>query len=160
MAKLAIRRLALGDIEYLVGHLAEIIPSLPHYKGIQVSKPRLRFLLENNLGDQSAFAAWTLYDDKGTPQGGVGAYCTPALFSTDLIANDVFLYIDPAHRSLVNVDLLISTYITWAKTKGAKLIKATETAGEAALKGKQDAFDKLLARHGFAKIGSMYYVTD
>ena len=160
MAKLTIRHYRRGDIAYLVEQMVTIIPSLPHYKGIQVSKPRLTYLLEQNMNPQSGFAAWVLTDNEDTPQGGVAAYCAPALFSTDLVANDVFLYIDPAHRSLVNVDLLISTYVQWARSRVAKLIKATETAGEVVVNKKQAAFDKLLARHKFQRIGSMYYVVD
>lgn len=158
---LTIRNYRKDDIKYMVERASEIVPALPHYRGINVSKPRLEFLLTQNMNPQSGFSGWVLTDNEDIPRGFGAGYCVPAIFSTELIANDVFLFVEPEWRSIKNVDLLISTYVTWAKTKGAKLIRASETGGLVAADQKgQEVYDKLLSRHKFVRFGSVYYVVD
>jgi GNAT superfamily N-acetyltransferase len=159
MAKTLIcRPYQLSDIEYMVKRAEEVIPQMLHYRNITFSKVRTEFVLKQNLNPQSGFAAWVMVDNENVPRGFGAGYCVPNMLSLDMVANDVILYVDPEHRSIKNADTLIAAYIKWARDKGAKLIKASETSGMVGNTVDQATYDKFLSRHGFERVGSVYFI--
>lgn len=146
------------DIDELVSRAAGIIPKLPNYQNMAFSKVRLEYVLKHNLNPQSGFGCWVLTNSFDEIQGIGCGYCVPGLFSTDLVANDVFLYVEPQYRSLRNADTLITAFKSWAiKEKGAKLIVATHTSG--LLTDEQmKTYAKFLGRHGFVVAGNVFYL--
>jgi hypothetical protein len=144
-----IRPYELSDIPFIVDTVACHVPTLPTYKNIAVSKPRIEYLLKHNYGNASYFQCWVLID-KETKQlvGGSAGYCTPGMLTTDLVANDVFLFVLPEWRTLRHCTMCMIAYREWAKARGAKLINATQTSGY-----RMEQFDMVMRRQGYVETG-------
>ena len=155
---LTVRNYRLDDIPYMIDRAADFIPKMPHYKGLSFSRVRLDYLLKNNLNPQSGFGGWILADSEDVPRGFGAGYCVPAMISTENVANDVVLYVEPEWRSLKNAGLLIKEYVKWAKSKQAKIIIATDTSGLVGSQTSREAYDKFLGAHGFENVGSLYWL--
>lgn len=135
----------LEDIPFICAGIEKYLPELPNYKNITVSKDRIAYLLKHNFGNVSSFQAWVLVDPKTNQLVGGGAgYCVPGMFTWDLVANDVFLFILPEWRSLRNVLMVMTAYKEWAKARGAKLIMASQIGGY-----RTEDFAKIMERQGY-----------
>lgn len=149
-----VRRFAKGDIDHIVTIAMQEVPKLKHYETIKIEETRIRFLLENNMNDEGAFCAFVLVDLEGNIIGCIAAYCVTQLISWDKSTGDIFLFVDPKWRSMINAVKLISAYVNWAKRRNAKLIQATHTSGYGG-----EAFDTLLRKHcGFEVVGTLYRI--
>lgn len=156
--ELILRPYQARDIPRIVEIIMNAIPQLPNYQQITPDPKRIRFVLENNISNGAAFACWVMCDSHDVPQGGGGGWCVMNLMSTDLVADDIFMWIEPDYRSLPAVIRLVTTYVEWAKARGAKLIRASHTGGSFK-KGsrEQELYHKLLSRLGFDEVGSVYH---
>lgn len=142
----------LSDIPFICAGVKEFLPQLPNYKDITVSEDRIAYLLRHNYGNSSSFQAWMLIDpDTNQLVGGGAGYCVPGMFTWDLIANDVFLFVLPEWRSLRNVLMLMTAYKKWAQARGCKLIMATQTGGY-----RVDAMNEVMRRQGYIEAGSQW----
>ena len=130
----------------------ENINKLPNYATCKVDKGRIQFLLDHNLTNDGQFVAFVLADERDEVVGAILAYCAMLYFSWDMVAGDIFLYIVPEHRSLLNATLLLKAYTDWATARGAKLIQATHTGG---LNDRGMAL--LLGTLGFEPVGQLYH---
>jgi len=149
-----IRRYTASDIPVIVKAVCDELPKLPHYEGITPKPDRVEFLLRNALNDESAFHVTVLCESHTNKVvGGCAAYCVTCLFSDDKVTNDLFLFIWPEWRNLLNAMKLIDSYKDWAKRRGAKIIGTTHTAGY-----RSDAMDMLILRSGFECIGKLYHL--
>lgn len=81
--------------------------------------------------------------------GFIGFVCNH-VFSSDLMACDLALYMDPDHRGGGAAAKLIKRYLAWAKNKGAKLITAGITTGV-----NTDTTARLYERLGFRICGAL-----
>jgi hypothetical protein len=82
-----------------------------------------------------------------------------SLVSTDLIADDIFLFVEPEFRTLHNANKLIQVYKEWALARGAKLIRASYSGGSFPPGTKEyEAFNMLLTRQGFKPVGTIYHL--
>lgn len=140
------------DIDFLVAGVCKHVPELPHYKDITVAPERIKYLLQNNFGGGSNFAAWVLIDPVTNQLvGGVAGYCVPGMLTWDLVANDVFLFVLPEYRSLRNLLKLMTVYKDWAKARGAKLIMASYMGGH-----RSESMAKLMVRQGYMEAGTLW----
>lgn len=148
-----VRKYRREDIPTIRGKVMIEVPKLPHYQGIKVVAERVDQLLEDGLKSEDRFMARVLVTPNGDIVGGVCGYCVTQLLSWDKLTGDIFLYIDPAWRSLPNVLKLMFAYRDWAIATGATIISATQTGGF-----KQDTLGKLLQRYGeYEPVGTIYY---
>lgn len=146
------------DIPRMVEIIMNAIPQLPNYQMITPDPDRIRYVLEHNATGGTAFAAWVLCDSHDRVQGGGGGWCVMNIMSTDMVADDIFMWIEPEFRSLPAVFRLVNAYVEWAKARGAKLIRASHTGGSFKKGSKeQELYDKLLRRLGFEEVGSVYH---
>lgn len=156
--ELTLREYQMRDVPRIVEIICNAMPQLPNYKMITPEPKRIQYVLENNIANGSAFACWVMCDSHDRVQGGGGGWCVMNLMSYDMVADDIFMWIEPEYRSLPAVFRLVHTYVDWAKARGAKLIRASHTGGSFK-KGSKDAelYDKLLKRLGFDEVGSVYH---
>lgn len=68
-------------------------------------------------------------DDCGEVVGGMLALAIPHWFSDDLVACDMALFIDPAHRGGMAAVRLLNAYAQWARDSGATLVHFGVTTG-------------------------------
>jgi len=153
-----LRPYAARDIDRMVDIIAGVIPQLPNYAMITPDKGRIRYVLEHNIDNAAAFACWVVCDTHDIPQGGGAGWCVMSIMSKDLMADDIFMWVEPEYRSYMAVSLLVTAYADWAKARGAKIIRASHTGGSFK-KGsrEQELYDKLLTRLGFREVGSVYH---
>jgi len=151
--KTEIRRYTVEDIPTLVQIVMDEVPKLPHYKTVKLAPDRIKFLLDNSAKDESAFCTYVMTADNEIV-GGIAAYCVTQLLSWDKSTGDIFLFIDPKHRTIDNVVSLIAAYVDWAKRRKATLIQATHTSGY-----RSEAMTELLKRRcGFEVVGTLYRI--
>jgi GNAT superfamily N-acetyltransferase len=156
--ELTLRSYRIDDIPRVIDILMHAIPMLPNYRMLTPDEERIRYVLEHHIDNAAAFAGWVLCDSHDVPQGIGGAWCVANLLSYDLVSDDIFMWIEPEYRSYQNVSQLIKVYVDWARSKGAKLIRASHTGGSFP-KGSKEAvlYDNLLKRLGFKEVGSVYH---
>jgi GNAT superfamily N-acetyltransferase len=148
-----IRRYRLTDIEDIIKLADKYVPQLPTYKHIKVDPTRIRFLLQNNLNSESQFMLKVLCDSQTDKvQGFMVGYCTPAVFSWDLIVSDIFLVLDEAYRTLGNARLLMKVFVKWGLLRNPKIISASHTSG---IRPKE--MHRFLTDLGFKPIGEIFH---
>jgi hypothetical protein len=134
------------------------IPQIPNYAMITPNRERIRYVLTHNIDNAAAFCGWVLCDSNDNVQGGGAGWCVQNLMSLDMVADDVFMWVEPAYRSYFAASILVHTYFEWAKQRGAKIIRASHTGGSWP-KGTREwkLYDALLKRLGFEEVGSVYH---
>lgn len=156
--ELTLRLYQQRDIPRALEMLMGALPQLPNYSQIKPDRDRIKYVLEHNIQNAYAFAGWVLCDSHDIPQGCGAAWCVMSLMSTDLIADDVFMWVEPEYRSYKNASMLLNAYLDWCKARGAKLIRASHTGGSFPKDSKEGKmFDALLRRHGFKEVGAIYH---
>jgi hypothetical protein len=148
------------DIPHVINMIMRAIPQLPNYAMIVPDRERVKYVLEHNIDNGAAFAGWVLCDSNDRPQGIGGAWCVCSLMSFDLVADDIFMWIEPEYRTYRNVGKLVKVYVDWAKSKGAKLIRASHSGGSFP-RGTREAelYNALLMKLGFQEVGSIYHIS-
>jgi GNAT superfamily N-acetyltransferase len=156
--ELTLRTYQTRDIPRCLDILMAAIPQLPNYAMITPDRDRIQYVLVHNVDNANAFCGWVLCDSHDVPQGCGAGWCVMSLMSQDLVADDVFMWVEPEYRSLRNANLLFAAYQEWALGRGAKLIRATHTGGSFR-KGTKEAqlWDALLRRAKFVEVGSVYH---
>lgn len=81
--------------------------------------------------------------------GGMAAVCIQSWFGSDMVANDLALFIHPEHRGGMVSVRLIKTFVQWAELAGAKQIRPGVTTGDGRA-------EKLYEKLGFAKCGASF----
>lgn len=158
--ELTLRTYEKKDIKRIIDMVLYAIPRLPNYAMITPNKERIEYVLVHNINNARSFAGWVLCDSLDVPQGMGGGWCVQNLMSLDLVADDVFMWIEPQYRTYRNVGKLIKVYVEWAQAKGAKLIRASHSGGSFP-KGSKEAelYNALLNRLGFEEVGSIYHLS-
>lgn len=129
-----------------------IVPTLPHYKDIQMEPDDVYGFLKLAVADRKQNVAAVLCDSHtDKPVGFALAYCVRMIFSKQKASHDYFLWIDAEWRSLKNAAKMYKNYRDWAKQQGAVLIDLSHTAGY-----ESAGMDVLLSRNGFHRIGATY----
>lgn len=142
----------------MIDMIERAVPQLPNYSMIVPDRERIKYLLDHNIDNAMSFACWVLCDSHDVPQGGGASWCTMSLVSKDFIADDAFMWIEPEWRSYKSAALLIHAEVDWAKSRGAKLIRASHTGGSFPKDSKEGKlYHALLTRLGFKEVGSVYH---
>ena len=156
--ELTLRAYQPQDIPRVVKLICKAIPQLPNYAMITPSEERIQYVLEHNIDNALSFAGWVLCDSHDMVHGFGGGWCVGNLMSYDLVADDIFMWIEPEYRNHRNVSKLIHTFVAWAKGKGAKLIRASHSAGSFPKDSKEaQLYHAMLERIGFTEVGSIYH---
>lgn len=148
-----IRRYTADDIPRII-YLAQLhIPELPNYKGVVVHEDRIKFLLEQNINNDSTIMLQVLVNSSNQVVGCIAAYCVTLLFSWEQVTNDIFLFIEPDWRTTKNAKALIETYIEWAKARKVRLICASQASGY-----RTPELERFIKSCGFQEIGKLYHL--
>ena len=156
--ELTLREYEANDIPRLIEMFMGALPRIPNYAMIVPDPSRIRNVLVNNVQNADHYTGWVLCDSHNIPQGCAAGWCVRSLMSQDLVADDIIMWIEPEYRTLRSANMLLDTYVQWAKARGAKLIRASHTGGSWP-KGSKEyiLFDALLRRQGFSEVGSIYH---
>lgn len=150
---LTTRPYALEDIPDLVDGLAKYLPDLPHYKGQVVDRLKLSTYLRVQFSKPN-FMCHVCCREDGLVVGAICAYSMPFVFNDEIYASDIFLFIREEYRNLHTAIELINAYVQWAQGQGASIIAATTTSGY-----RMEAFERLLERYSFKRVGSLFHYT-
>jgi len=146
------------DIPRMVNLIESAIPQIPNYAMITPDRGRIEYVLRHNIDNATSFCGWVLCDTNDDVQGGGAGWCVQNLMSKDMVADDVFMWVEPKYRSYFAASILVQTYFDWAKSKNAKIIRASHTGGSWP-RGTREwkLYDLLLKRLGFEEVGSVYH---
>lgn len=149
-----IRRYSEQDIPVLIPMIERTVPTLPHYKNVKMERSRIKFLLDQHVHDESAYMVYVLTNKRGEIVGYIAAWCVTLLVSWDKTTGDIFLWIEPEHRTIQNVLKLMRAYVDWGKRRGATLIQATHTSGY-----RPEEMAEFLSKYcGFELVGYVYHL--
>lgn len=81
--------------------------------------------------------------------GMMGGYLAPYEYGDDLTASDILVYVEPEHRGGKAFFMMVKGYVSWARSKGAKLIFLNQSTGI-----NPEATSHLYQRLGFRPCGS------
>lgn len=118
----------------------------PVFRRLAFDAQRLAGTIGRAIDSDSGFAFVSEHD--GMVVGGFLAMVTPHWFSSDLVACDLALFIDPEYRGGMAAVRLISAYVDWAKSRGAALIQIGVMTGV-----NVDKTEALLHRLGWHRSG-------
>jgi GNAT superfamily N-acetyltransferase len=88
-------------------------------------------------------------DDVGQVIGGLVGMCTQSWFGSDMVANDLALFVHPDWRKSLAAEQLVLMFVHWAKLAGAKQIRPGVTSGDMRA-------EKLYERMGFSRCGASF----
>jgi L-amino acid N-acyltransferase YncA len=88
-------------------------------------------------------------DKNGEVIGGMAGMVTQSWFGSDMVANDLSLFIHPNHRGGMLAVRLIKAFVQWARLAGAKQIRPGVISGNATAV-------RLYEKLGFAKCGATF----
>lgn len=146
-----IRRYERYDIPDMVKYVKAGLQLQPTYQGIRFDEDKILNLLTGNLTNKSFFCD-VVEDDNGELVGGMAATVSQFPFSKEVYTADMVTYIREGHRgNLWAITGLVRAYIKWARTRGAKQIRWSQSTGF-----KMDKFAVLAKRLKFKQIGTHF----
>lgn len=120
-----IRQAVFADIPRLVELGAVMHAESPVFSRLRFDPQRLeataRYAIEHGFA--------RVYVVGGSIVGGMLAIAAPHWCSSDLVACDLALFIDPAHRGGIAAARLLTQYAQWAQDMGAVMIRFGVTTG-------------------------------
>jgi hypothetical protein len=142
-----------NDVEWIVDTALEVVPTMPHYRNVKMDRDVFTAFIRMCLSKPDTYAVSVLCDSHTDKPVGLGiVYCVPMVFSLEKASSDIFLYVEPKWRSLLNVNKMYANYKKWAKENGAVFIAASHTSGY-----ESAAMDVLFRRSGFQRVGAIYH---
>lgn len=100
----------------------------PRFSRLRFDADRLRSTLSSLIGSDSGFL-WVAENAAGNLTGGMAAVVVQHWASSDLVATDLALFMDPSARGSLAPLRLLTRYRQWAAERGAKLIQVGVTTG-------------------------------
>ena len=97
-------------------------------------------------------AVFVAESETGAVVGGIVGCLAPLWFSNVLVAQELALWIDPAHRGGSAARRLITAFEDWAKTQGAAAISFSSIRVD-----EDFPFDRMLARAGYEPVERAHY---
>lgn len=153
-----LRQYQMKDIDWLVECMEKYLPELPHFQHTNFNPELARATMQFNCGVDQQFVGFVICDlEHDIPVGGIAVTITRGYASNDLFMWDIFFFILPEWRTLVNAEKLYKAAIDWAKAKGVRgpNIRATVTSGYEAAR-----VHKLMKYLGMEPIGVVYRVKE
>ena len=93
------------------------------YQNMKLDLVRARQMLEKFIIEGAEDYMVVLSHDNGKPVGVIAAYVFTPLFSSDKVATEVLLWLEPEYRTTQRGKELMDAYEYWAKLVGAKLVQ-------------------------------------
>lgn len=122
-----------------------------HPHGVDLSRDAFERLFVTAL-DHYPLAMW-IAEGGGEPRGMMGALCYPLFFNPGMgIAQELFVWIDEAHRGSAAFSSLLSTFEAWALKNNANRLMITAPHSE-----RIDAMQRLYQRAGYTPLERTFY---
>ena len=142
-----IRRYELGDIDVILDLIEEFLYQdrgsvVNHFSYIDFDRAKVYDILNRRIGDKTFFCS--VVEKDGKVVGGLAGSVDELVFSRQLFAVEWLLYFSPSFSSVKAVLRLITSFVTWAKSRGAIEVQIANSSGY-----KQDKFASLMKLAGF-----------
>jgi GNAT superfamily N-acetyltransferase len=112
-----LRKATHDDLPRLVELGEQMHGESPLFSRMAFSASRLNESLANVIGSTAGFA-W-VYEADGQVVAAMAAMAFPHWASTDIVACDLALFVEPAHRGGMGFVRLLNAYSQWARDMGA-----------------------------------------
>lgn len=143
-----IRRATLLDIPRLV-HLGSLMHAESRFRVLTFDRDKLAALLQRIIVGE--LGAVFVSEKEGEVIGGFAGLLTEHWASPSLVAYDLGLFIEPAHRGGTSAARLVRAFVRWARENGAQLITLGISTGVHA-----EETAKLYEAIGGRRIGSLF----
>lgn len=117
-----LRHATLDDVPRLL-EIGKVLYEGSSYENILADYDRARTMLERFIIEGQENFLVLVSHDEGNPVGVLAAYAFTPLFSTEKVATEVFLYLEPEFRSSQRGNELLDGYEYWAKLIGCRAIQ-------------------------------------
>ena len=142
-----IRRYEIKDIDTILDLVESFLHQdragvVNHFAYLDFDKDKVRALLTRRVNDKDFFCSVVVEDD--TIVGGLAGSVDELVFSRQLFAVEWLLYFKESFSSVRVVLRLITSFVTWAKSRNAVEVQIANSSGF-----KQDKFASLMKLAGF-----------
>lgn len=144
-----IRRYEQSDIGVLLDLIEEFLyqsreGAINHFSYVDFDRSKVYDILNRRLQDKDFFCSVVVKD--GTIVGGLAGSVDELVFSRQLIAVEWLLYFSPQFSSVKAVLRLVTSFVTWAKSRNAVEVQIANSSGY-----KQEKFAGLMKLAGFTQ---------
>lgn len=146
-----VRSATAADIDRLIELGRAMHEESSTYSRLAFDEPRLRELLGRMIENTHDDAFVVVAEVSGHIVGFMLAMVSAHWMSSDLVASDLALYVQPNCRRHGVARDMIAAYVAWSIKSGAALILAATSVG-----GKIDATEQLYVGEGFTKCGLIF----
>jgi GNAT superfamily N-acetyltransferase len=119
-----IRPAVIGDMPRLLELARVMHEEAPAYRGWAFDEPKVERLLRSLMQTGCVLVA-----ENEVIVGGVVGMCTEHWFSTDKVASELALFVEPSHRHGTIAIRLVRGFLEWARLQGAKRVGMGVTTG-------------------------------
>jgi GNAT superfamily N-acetyltransferase len=117
-----LRHATLGDVDAILD-MAKRLYEGSVYETISVDYVRARQMLERFIIEGNKEFLVMLSHDKGKPVGVIAAYAFQPLFSSEKVATECLLWLEPEYRTSARGKELLDAYEYWAKLIGVSVVQ-------------------------------------
>lgn len=146
-----VRRYIVEDIPTIVELIRKFVVEAPAYKDIEFDPAPITWTLETNLNNLMLFCNVVVVN--GQVVGCMGARLFNYAFSSQLFAQDLYLYIDSKSETRGAVRLLNHDYLEWARNRKVHAVRMSFSHGDMET---EQAFKRLAEGLGYTPIGYIW----
>lgn len=145
-----LRHASLDDVPKILQMSKDLYES-SSYKRIAVDYTHARVMLEKFIIEGNKDFLVMLSHDNGKPVGVIAAYVFQPLFSSEKVATEVLLWLEPEYRTPSRAKELLDAYEYWAKLVGAAV------AQYGLMSSADPRLSKFYERRGAEEVERVYY---
>lgn len=117
-----LRHASLDDIPDLI-KMGKILYEGSSYANLRLDESRIRMMLEKFIIEGTENFLVLISHDNGKPVGSLVAYAFQPLFSSEKMATEVLLWLEPDYRTTQRGKELLDAYEYWAKLIGCTAVQ-------------------------------------
>jgi len=146
-----IRHARASDVTSIVTFITETMQQHEYSRinHLDFAQDKVYHLLKSRVGTSDFFCVVVTDNDKIV--GGIGAGIQQPFFSSSRVAVDYMLYVEPKYRMFSVVRTLLTTYVSWAKSRNVAAIELSTIT-----QYRPERFARLAAKFGFQLSGKIY----
>lgn len=143
-----IRQATTADVPALVA-LGERMHKESSFSSMRFSREKVYKRLVTLVQADYGFAV--AVEQEGRVVGGMVGAVFEDWYTTDKVATDFALFLEPEFRNGITAARLVSRFVSWAKASGAKQIRPGVSTGEVGA-----GAERLYEHFGFRRVGALF----